>query len=155
MDRMDYMMVDRYGNIDIALEHASSYALVLRDMNAPDDPIIDDDPKPPQQTEEPIVTTTTTIAPPEEPATSETTVTEPIITEAPIQTQEPDTVLGDLTMDGIVDLLDLTMLSLMCLGEMEINDTNLVIGDVTRNGSIDLSDLARMRQRVMNTITEF
>jgi hypothetical protein len=153
MDEIDYMMVDRFGNIDISLEHASSYAVVLRDMNAPEDPIIEDEEKPPQVTEEPVVTTPTTIAPPEEPTVSETT--DPIITDAPIQVEESDELLGDLTMDGIIDLLDLTVLSMMCLGEVEIDDINLTIGDVNRNGSIELSDLARMRQFVMNSISEF
>jgi hypothetical protein len=44
---------------------------------------------------------------------------------------------------------------MMCLGEVEIDDINLTIGDVNRNGSIELSDLARMRQFVMNSISEF
>ena len=149
MDELDFMMVDRFGKIDITLEHASSYALVLRDMRAPDDPITDEPEKPPQ-VEEPEVTTTPVTSEPETvitESTSESTVT--------MGELVPSYVLGDANMDGIVDLMDLSTVSLVTLNEATLEGDAYLAADVNRDGKVNLQDITMLKQYVMNKISSF
>ena len=57
---------------------------------------------------------------------------------------------GDVNGDGIVDLMDLTMLSMHIVGDSEIKDEKaLDDADVQRDGTVDLADLARLKQFLM------
>lgn len=54
---------------------------------------------------------------------------------------------GDLNGNGIVDITDLSILSLHILGEAEITDEQtLDDADVERDGKVDISDAARMKK---------
>ena len=163
MDELEFTMIDNEGNINLNLYHASSYAVIVQDAQSPSDPIISEQEKPPQ-TEEPAVTTVTTTEAPEEttaPAsettvsetttvTSETTAAETTI-ESSLEV-EPEVVKGDITMNGLVDVTDLTYLSLACLSEYKLSDIQFKAADVNEDGKVNLSDLARVRQRISNII---
>lgn len=157
MDQIDFMLVDPDGNLNIDLYHASSYAVVLPNVQAPADPIISEQEKPPEITEEtvveePVVTTPPTIEAPQE-------ITAPAeTTEATIDstvTVEPEVLKGDINMDGIVDISDLTLLSLACIKDVTLTDIQIAAADVNNDGSVSLPDLACMKQFLMNVIEHF
>jgi len=57
---------------------------------------------------------------------------------------------GDVNGDGIIDLMDLTTLSMHVVGDSEIKDEKaLDDADVQRDGKVDIADLARLRQFLM------
>lgn len=162
MDKLDNMIVDRNGNIDISLEHASSYAVVLKDMRMPTDPVIEDDPKPPETTEDMINETVTSIEAPENLTTDNSEITAPsesfgndVNVEVTEDDQTPDIMVGDINHDGIVDMMDLTLISLYCLGDKTLSDVEILAADVTGDGEVDLTDLASIKQFVMNIISSF
>ncbi len=145
MDQVDFMMTDCEGNLQIDLEHASSYAVILRDINDHEDPIIAEEEKPPQTSEELEAAETA----PEEitnPETSEKI--ESNIEVAPL-------LKGDINMDGIVDIVDLSLLSLACIREIRLSDDQLEAADVTHDSAVNLADLACMRQYLSNQIDKF
>ena len=55
-------------------------------------------------------------------------------------------------MNGLVDVTDLTYLSLACLNEYKLSDIQFKAADVNEDGKVNLSDLARVRQRISNII---
>jgi len=55
---------------------------------------------------------------------------------------------GDLNEDGVVDLVDLTCLSLYLLGDVTLDENTAGNGDVNGNGVVDLSDLAHFKQYI-------
>ena len=59
---------------------------------------------------------------------------------------ETEVIAGDLTGDRIVDITDLSYLSLYLIGDMELNDTQKKAADVDGDGEVKLADLAKMRQ---------
>lgn len=138
MDKIDTAMVDTSGNLRIDLEHASSYAVVLREPPAPDDPVIGEEGKPP-----------------ENPGTEEITAPEPPETQISAGLDVEDVRLGDINNDCIIDLTDLSLLSLACLGEKTLSESQQKSADVTRDGKVTLADLATMRQYVTKVILEF
>lgn len=56
MDKVDFMMVDANGNLEIDLDNAANYAVVLRSLAAPEDPVIGEEEKPPQAGPAPVET---------------------------------------------------------------------------------------------------
>ena len=165
MDQLEFTMIDNEGNINLNLYHASSYAVIVQDAQSPSDPIISEQEKPPQA-EEPAVTTVATDKAPEETtvASSETTVSETTAVtsettaaETTIDSSievEPEVLKGDITMNGAVDVTDLTYLSLACIKEYTLSDIQFKAADVNEDGKVNLSDLARVRQRISNVIEE-
>ena len=65
-------------------------------------------------------------------------------TENPVA--EAEVIAGDLTGDRIVDVTDLSYLSLYLIGDMELNDAQKKAADVDGDGEVKLADLAKMRQ---------
>ncbi|MBE6852383.1 MAG: glycoside hydrolase [Ruminococcus sp.] len=114
-----------------------------------------------EPTDPPVTTPSVTTAPaettPQETTPLETTTpsetTAPSET-TPVETTEPDSKgsYGDLNSDGVVDLSDLSLLSLHLLKEETLSDDILKYADVDGNESINLSDLARMRQYISKRI---
>ncbi len=138
MDKIDTAVVDTSGNLRIDLEHASSYAVVLREPPAPEDPVIGEEGKPPK-----------------DPGTEEITAPEPPETQISNGLQVEEVRLGDINNDCIIDLTDLSLLSLACLGEKTLSESQQKSADVTRDGKVTLADLATMRQYVTKVIMEF
>lgn len=60
---------------------------------------------------------------------------------------------GDISGDGIIDLSDLTTLSLALVGDSELTSDQLSAADIDGNGKADLSDLARLKQYLSKVIT--
>ena len=93
---------------------------------------------------DPIVTTTTT----EEPEVTTTTTKEPGITVTTVE--EKNRLAGDVDGSGVVDLTDLSVLSLYILRETKLDDISIKASDVTHDGKVDITDLMRIKQYVSN-----
>ncbi|MBR6599854.1 MAG: dockerin type I repeat-containing protein, partial [Oscillospiraceae bacterium] len=59
--------------------------------------------------------------------------------------------VGDLNNDGVVELTDLTILSLYLIGDRSLDESDLVYADVTKNGKVDIADLAALKQYIMKS----
>ena len=71
--------------------------------------------------------------------------------EAPDKPQEPGDdklIYGDVNSDGIVDLTDLSCISLYLIGDKTLDKTALMLADVSYDGEINLADLATMKQYI-------
>ena len=74
-----------------------------------------------------------------------TAETNPPATDAP-ETDSTKITKGDITADGIVDVTDLTELSLALIGDRELSDEQMKAADVDDTGEVNLADLAKIRQ---------
>lgn len=61
---------------------------------------------------------------------------------------------GDITEDGIVDISDLSSLSLALIGDNVLNESEQRVADVDGDGDVKLADLATLRQYLSKTIDE-
>lgn len=61
---------------------------------------------------------------------------------------DTELIYGDANHDGVVDLTDLTLLSLRLMKVTEFDETTDMIMDVDINGITDIADLAKMKQYV-------
>ena len=92
---------------------------------------------------------------------SETAVTTSPVTEAsvtePVTTAKiPEPVnLGDYDNNGLVDITDLTELSLSLVDRKTLSADVKARMDVDGNGTVDLADLAALRQFISKKITTF
>ena len=59
---------------------------------------------------------------------------------------------GDVTGDGIVDISDITMLSLYLLGYNSLDENQQKPADIDDNDKVDLADLARLMQYISKKI---
>ncbi len=75
----------------------------------------------------------------------DTAETNPPATDAP-ETDSTKITKGDITADGIVDVTDLTELSLALIGDRELSDEQMKAADVDDTGEVNLADLAKIRQ---------
>ncbi|MBR6598909.1 MAG: RICIN domain-containing protein, partial [Oscillospiraceae bacterium] len=91
-------------------------------------------------TQAPPVTTVTQPAP----QTSATTVSTTVATSAPVQNM----VYGDIDRNNVVDLSDLTKLSLYLLKDTQLNGDSYRAADVDANGTVDIADLAFLKQYI-------
>lgn len=57
-------------------------------------------------------------------------------------------IAGDINGDGVVDLTDLTTLSLYLLQDIELSEKALKAADVSVNGKVDLADLASLKTKL-------
>lgn len=62
---------------------------------------------------------------------------------------------GDINLDGIVDVTDLSKFSLMFVEEVEFTPSMKLSADIDGDDEVTLSDLARMRQYVSKRIDIF
>lgn len=93
--------------------------------------------KPPVTTTTPIVTTTS--------APVTTTKAPATTTEVPKTTISDKNLVGDVNLDGSVDLTDLTTLALYILHDIELEGQALKNADVKADTKIDLADLASLK----------
>ncbi|MBP1592972.1 MAG: dockerin type I repeat-containing protein [Oscillospiraceae bacterium] len=73
----------------------------------------------------------------------------------PVVAPPLESVTGDLNGDGIIDVSDLTMLSLALLGDNELSDSQKKNADVDSDSEITVADLARLRQYLSKKIVSF
>ena len=59
--------------------------------------------------------------------------------------------VGDLNNDSVVELTDLTILSLYLIGDRSLDESDLAYADVTKNGKVDIADLAALKQYIMKS----
>ncbi|MDO5560289.1 MAG: endo-1,4-beta-xylanase [Oscillospiraceae bacterium] len=81
---------------------------------------------------EPAVTTTVSAA---EPENTQTSVT-------------PIRIYGDLNNDSVVELTDLTLMSLYVLGDIKLDEETLKYADVTDDTKVNLADLSHLKQYI-------
>ena len=70
----------------------------------------------------------------------------------PVVAPPSEYVTGDLNSDGIVDVTDLTELSLALLGDRNLSENQKKAADVDDDGAVTLADLARLRQYLSKKI---
>lgn len=56
--------------------------------------------------------------------------------------------LGDVNLDGVVDIADLSMLNSYIGGYVELNEIQQLAADVTQDGTIDISDLSLLNSYI-------
>ncbi|MBE6852012.1 MAG: glycoside hydrolase [Ruminococcus sp.] len=94
----------------------------------------------------PVVTTTPAVTTPAETTTS-SVVTTPAETTIQAGTMPSDQFeKGDINKDKIVDLTDLSFLSLYLIGDNDFTDEEKKIADMDNNNKVNLADLARLKQ---------
>ncbi len=128
----------------------------------PPEPVTEPEPST-EPTEE---VTTAPVTEPTEPVTepAETTVeptTEPTVepTTVPVETTvEPTTeplIIGDVNLDGTVDVMDAVMIQLYATDNASFDDTQKYAADVNDDGNIDVLDAMDIQKFVSSKITEF
>ena len=75
--------------------------------------------------------------------------------EAPPQNNGGDIVLGDVNLDGKIDVTDLSVLSLSLVDKKELTGAAAKNADVDKDGKVALTDLATIRQYISKKITKF
>ena len=74
----------------------------------------------------------------------------------PEDPKEPeDVVLGDVNLDGTIDVTDLSVLAISLVDKKELTGTAAKNADVDKDGLIGLTDLATIRQYISKKITKF
>ncbi len=58
--------------------------------------------------------------------------------------------LGDINFDDVIDLTDLTELSLAIIGDKTLEGASLMAADIDKNGELNIADLALFKQYIMN-----
>ena len=120
----------------------------------PPEPVTEPEPST-EPTEE---VTTAPVTEPTEPVTEpvETTI-EP--TTVPVETTvEPTTeplIIGDVNLDGTVDVMDAVMVQLYATDNASFDDTQKYAADVNDDGNIDVLDAMDIQKFVSSKITEF
>jgi hypothetical protein len=64
----------------------------------------------------------------------------------------PDIYFGDVDLNGTIDVTDLTDLSLVLLGDKELNVAQQKAADIDSDGAVTLADLARLQQYLSKKI---
>ncbi len=90
-------------------------------------------------------------ATPPEPATEPTT--EP--TTEPVEPTTMPMIIGDVNLDGTVDVFDAVMIQLYATEAITLDDTQAFVADVNNDGHIDILDAMDIQKFTVNKITEF
>lgn len=61
---------------------------------------------------------------------------------------------GDINGDNIVDLTDLTQLSLFLNGDVSLDKLQALAADINQDGEVLINDLASLKQYIMNNKIE-
>ena len=108
---------------------------------------------------EPVVTTPAVTTPaPVQTTPSVTTENTPAETTNPVTTENttPEKeMLGDVNLDGKIDVTDLSTLSIILADNKPVSGMQKKNADVDRDGNVYLSDLARIRQYLSKIIEKF
>ncbi|MBR6835294.1 MAG: glycoside hydrolase family 9 protein, partial [Oscillospiraceae bacterium] len=102
-----------------------------------------------QPTEEP------TVKPTEEPTDKPTEQPTDKPTADPTATTAPKVTKGDIDNNGVVDITDVSLLSLYLIGDKKLDDAALKAADVDSDGEVRLTDAARMLQFLSKNINSF
>lgn len=62
--------------------------------------------------------------------------------------QNEEVLYGDIDGNGVVELTDLTVLSVYLLGGTELSESQLIKADIYRDHLVDIADLARLKQYI-------
>jgi hypothetical protein len=69
--------------------------------------------------------------------------------------EEPPKLIGDINHDGIVDILDATVVQKYAAEQMELDKTQLYVGDVNDDGVVDILDATDIQKFATEKLTEF
>ena len=75
--------------------------------------------------------------------------------ENPDNPDNPDikpTLLGDVTLDGVVDVRDVTMLNQYIVKMTDFDDQQLANGDIIKDSKVDLKDLGQLKKYIIKLI---
>ncbi|MBQ5989181.1 MAG: glycoside hydrolase family 9 protein [Oscillospiraceae bacterium] len=102
-------------------------------------------------------TTEPTVEPTADPTDKPTTepTVEPTADPTDKPTTEPTVMKGDIDNNGVVDITDVSLLSLYLIGDKKLDDAALKAADVDGDGDVRLTDAARMLQFLSKNITSF
>ncbi|MDO5559599.1 MAG: glycoside hydrolase family 9 protein [Oscillospiraceae bacterium] len=77
-------------------------------------------------------------------------VTTPAVTTTPeVTTIKPDNIYGDVDLNGVVEITDLTTLSQYLLNDIKnLSDQAMINADVTGDNGVDLADLMHLKQYI-------
>ena len=75
-------------------------------------------------------------------------------TSAPAETTGKDAVIGDVTLDGAVDIMDVIALNKFLLGSETLSDEAKAAGDADGNGSLDSTDSLNILKFVVEIVSE-
>ncbi len=89
--------------------------------------------------------------------TTVTTTTETVVTTTPSDSGNDSvaTMLGDADCNGIVDLLDLTVLNQHIVKIIQLDGSALANVDVIDDGKVDIADLAQLKKYLIKVIDKF
>ncbi len=73
---------------------------------------------------------------------------DPLINAARMHSPQIEFTYGDIDNNGVVELTDLTYLSLYLMKVTEFDEVQMLAADVDGNGIIDIADLARLKQYI-------
>ena len=74
--------------------------------------------------------------------------TEPDGTVPSVPDDKDDLIYGDLNGDELIDLTDLTLLSLYLLGDTELDADKVTAADVTGDDKVNIADLSHFKQYI-------
>ena len=119
----------------------------------------------PDPTDDPDTTTTEETTVTTEATTEDTTESTTAATTAVTTDKDPDTtttadpdvdpskiVWGDVTVDGIVDVRDVTLANQYCVKMKDISAQGLLNGDVIPDGVVDLKDLGQIKKYLIKIV---
>ena len=115
----------------------------LGDINPSLDEIVS---TPPEQVTEKVTETTTITT--EETTPAETTAPDTEVTTSETDSDKTEIIYGDVDLNGITDLTDLSKLSVYLMIKKGITDEGLARADVEYDGLVDIADLAKLKQYV-------
>lgn len=129
----DNVWVDSNGDIELSVDSGSSYIVAMYDMKNPQS-LPDTIEKPPRE---------------DETSNNDSTAEDENNADVSVEVSEPATYeVGDVNMDGTIDLSDLVTLALITLGDLEVNEINIVVADISGDGIVNLLDVAKLKLRI-------
>lgn len=104
-----------------------------------------------EPTEEQTTTELTTVEPTTEPVTGEPTTVEPTTEPAtmPASPDEPVFSLGDLNGDGVVDVLDSTVIQKYAVDKIVLTPAQLLLGDLNHDGEVNVLDAVLIQKYIV------
>jgi hypothetical protein len=82
-------------------------------------------------------------------------VTSELVEKVYVSESIKNSIPGDVNFDGIIDVTDLTELSLALIGDKELTSEQKNVADVDGDGSVTLADLARFQQFLSKKVDSF
>ena len=77
---------------------------------------------------------------------------DPLINAARMHSPKQEFMYGDIDKNGVVELTDLTYLSLYLMQSAEFDEVQVLAADVDGNGIVDIADLARLKQYICHDV---